>query len=288
MILLDITMPEMDGFELCKRLKADPATVSIPVLFLSANDDKNTIVKGLEAGGIDYITKPFNKAELIARVRTHVALKRSLERADDLLHMIVPKSVGKRLKAGEQDIVDTHAEATIVFADIVRFTDIAERHDAVEVARWLGQLFSYTDVIASKHSIKKVKTVGGAYLAFAPSVGDNGDGVISTCAFALELLDTLSEGLGDKAFQLRIGIHSGPVVSGVVGLTQYCFGIWGASVSVAKRAEESERPGTACVTSATHDLLAKYAPGRFEFTEAGSLPHGNPSPIYELASRAVA
>lgn len=76
-ILLDVLMPEVDGIETCRMLKADPRWADIPVIFLSAADDKNLIVQALECGGVDYVTKPFNKAELLSRVRTHLALKQA-------------------------------------------------------------------------------------------------------------------------------------------------------------------------------------------------------------------
>lgn len=79
LVLLDVVMPEMDGFEVCRRLREQPATAGLPVIFVSAANDCETIVRGLEAGGLDYITKPFNKAELLARVRTHVDLQRARE-----------------------------------------------------------------------------------------------------------------------------------------------------------------------------------------------------------------
>ncbi len=77
LILLDVLMPGMDGVEVCRRLQAEPAWAKIPVIFLSASDDKNVVVQALESGGVDYITKPFNKAELVSRVRTHIALKQA-------------------------------------------------------------------------------------------------------------------------------------------------------------------------------------------------------------------
>ncbi|SKA77261.1 His Kinase A (phospho-acceptor) domain-containing protein [Prosthecobacter debontii] len=79
LVLMDVVMPEMDGFAVCKRLRENPNTANLPVIFVSAANDTETVVRGLEAGGVDYITKPFNKAELLARVRTQVDLQRARE-----------------------------------------------------------------------------------------------------------------------------------------------------------------------------------------------------------------
>ncbi|MFT4641150.1 MAG: two-component system sensor histidine kinase/response regulator [Verrucomicrobiales bacterium] len=87
LILLDILMPDMDGFEVCRKLQANPDTADIPVIFLSAADEQDIIIRALEAGGADYVTKPFNKAELLLRVQTHVELADARERMQDLLDM---------------------------------------------------------------------------------------------------------------------------------------------------------------------------------------------------------
>jgi len=84
LILLDVLMPRLDGFELCRQIRAQPALAEIPIIFLSAADDKTFIVRALEAGGVDYVTKPFNQAELISRVRTHLALKQARDRLRQL------------------------------------------------------------------------------------------------------------------------------------------------------------------------------------------------------------
>jgi two-component system sensor histidine kinase/response regulator len=84
LVLLDVLMPGLDGFEVCRRIHARPELADIPIVFLSAADDKTFIVRALEAGGVDYVTKPFNKAELISRVRTHLALKQARDRLRQL------------------------------------------------------------------------------------------------------------------------------------------------------------------------------------------------------------
>ena len=96
LILLDVMMPEMDGFEVCRRLKSDPRTADVAVIFLSAAGDKESIIRGIESGGVDYVTKPFTRAELLARVNTHVTLKHLLDRNRSLLqarHRLVAEEI---------------------------------------------------------------------------------------------------------------------------------------------------------------------------------------------------
>ncbi len=87
-ILLDIMMPEMDGYEVCEKLKTDPNTKDIPVIFLTAKSDMSDIIRGFEVGAVDYVTKPFNSAELLARTKTHIALKRAREEINTLRGII--------------------------------------------------------------------------------------------------------------------------------------------------------------------------------------------------------
>jgi two-component system sensor histidine kinase/response regulator len=87
-------MPDLDGLEVCRRIQQDPALAGIPIIFLSAADDKNLIVQALETGGVDYVTKPFNKAELLTRVRTHLALKQAREQARSALCKSNLKNIG--------------------------------------------------------------------------------------------------------------------------------------------------------------------------------------------------
>lgn len=88
LILLDIVMPEMDGYEVCRRLKQNPETKEIPVIFLTAKADTESIVAGFETGAVDYITKPFRKQELLARVKTHLELRRSKRELEKALEEI--------------------------------------------------------------------------------------------------------------------------------------------------------------------------------------------------------
>src|SRR5271157_5763699 len=84
LVLLDLMMPEMDGIEVCRRLKADPSTQSIPVIFLTASNEMEHLVKGFEVGAVDYVTKPFNPPELLARVRTHLELKHARQQLREM------------------------------------------------------------------------------------------------------------------------------------------------------------------------------------------------------------
>jgi adenylate cyclase len=142
LILLDVMMPEMDGFETCRRLKAAERWRQIPVIFLTSKTETADIVQGFELGAVDYVAKPFNAPELLARVNTHLTIDRLGRENERLLLSILPVSIADRLKSGEQRIADRFEEATVLFADIVGFTELAASMPAHVVVDRLNDLFT--------------------------------------------------------------------------------------------------------------------------------------------------
>ncbi|MDB6006468.1 MAG: response regulator receiver sensor signal transduction histidine kinase, partial [Prosthecobacter sp.] len=137
LILLDVLMPDVNGIEVCRKIKANALWVDVPVIFLSAADDKNLIVEALECGGVDYVTKPFNKAELLSRVRTHLALRRAREELrhlaedkDELLgiltHDLGNHLSGVRMSAAvlEKQMKDLPSQCAPVVQNIVNSTEV--------------------------------------------------------------------------------------------------------------------------------------------------------------------
>src|SRR5580765_6055845 len=125
LILLDVLMPEMDGFETCTRIKSSPEWRDIPIIFLTSKSETADIVGGFELGAVDYVAKPFNAHELLARVNTHLTIDRLARENERLLLNILPGPIADRLKAGNEHIADAFADVTVLFADIVDFTKIA-------------------------------------------------------------------------------------------------------------------------------------------------------------------
>src|SRR5438094_7268298 len=165
LILLDIMMPEMDGFETCRRIKASTAWQEIPIIFLTAKTETVDIVRGFELGAVDYVAKPFNAHELLARVHTHLTIDRLHRENERLLLNILPATIAVRLKAGDEQIADKFTEATVLFSDIVDFTPLAAAMPAHVVVDFLGDLFSRFDLAADELEIEKIKTIGDAYMA---------------------------------------------------------------------------------------------------------------------------
>ncbi|MFC6669964.1 response regulator [Marinobacterium aestuariivivens] len=132
LILLDVMMPELDGFETCRRLKQDAATRDIPIIFLTARSEADDIVHGFELGAVDYVAKPFNPPELLSRVHTHLALKAAREKLQELslkLSKYLPPQVYESIFSGKTEarIESYSRDLTVLFSDIAGFTERTEK-----------------------------------------------------------------------------------------------------------------------------------------------------------------
>ena len=177
LILLDLIMPEMSGFEVLRRLKAAEHTRHIPVIVISALDELDSVVRCIEAGAEDYLTKPFNPILLSARIgaslekkwlrdreKKFVAdLEQEKARSETLLLNILPQSIVNRMRNGEMVIADRVAEATILFCDLVGFTALSQELAADRIIDFLSKIFSAFDQLAAEFGVEKIKTIGDAY-----------------------------------------------------------------------------------------------------------------------------
>ena len=264
LIVLDITMPGMSGFEICQRLKENEATSDIPVIFLSGRQEIQDKVRGFELGAVDFITKPFEFQEVIARVRTQLELKRTrdeLERlhqkTEALLLNMLPRSVAVRLRDGDRQVVERFDDVTILFCDLVGFTPMAARMEPDQLVALLNDVFSEIDCLAGKYGLEKIKTIGDTYMAAAgvPDPMLNHAGAVAD--FALELRARLSkvEHQWERPIRIRIGIHSGPVVAGIIGSKKFAYDLWGDTVNTASHLESSGSSSQIHVSAATRNLL---------------------------------
>src|SRR6478672_5227110 len=165
LILLDIMMPEIDGFETCRRIKASTAWREIPIIFLTAKHETMDIVRGFELGAVDYVSKPFNAHELLARVNTHLTIDRLHRENERLLLSILPASIAARLKSDDAGIADHFPEVSVLFADIVDFTTLSGDMSPKPLVSMLDDLFTHFDELARRHQVEKIKTIGDCYMA---------------------------------------------------------------------------------------------------------------------------
>lgn len=275
LVLLDIMMPEMNGFQVLEHLKADSRLRHIPVIVISALDDIDSIVKCIELGAEDYLSKPFNKVLLKARINHCLEkkwlrdqelvylqqLKAEQEKSERLLLSILPQPIAEQLKQGHHTIADTFAEATVLFADIVEFTKFSAHRSAKDVVNLLNELFSAFDWLAQKHGVEKIKTIGDAYMAVGGLPTPRSDHAEVIAEMALDMLHQLNRFHQDTGefLTMRIGINTGPVVAGVIGTNKFIYDLWGDTVNIASRMESSGLAGAIQVTADTyHQLRTRY------------------------------
>jgi guanylate cyclase len=179
------------------------------------------------------------------------------ERADTLLLNILPRSIAEKLKAKPQTIADAFTSASILFADVVDFTPMAERVSPTRVVGMLDQLFGHFDDLAERYDLEKIKTIGDCYMAAAGIPLPRPDHARTLALMALDMLDAVREqgAMGSLGFELRIGINSGPVVAGVIGRKRFLYDLWGDAVNTAGRMQTEGTPGRIQITRATYELL---------------------------------
>ena len=284
LVLLDIMMPKMNGYQVLEHLKHDPNLRHIPVIVISAVDDIKSVVECIELGAEDYLPKPFNAVLLAARISNCLEKKRlrdqeqfyleqlhaEKERAEHLLLNILPKPIAEQLKAGQHTIADSFADVTVLFADIVEFTKFSAVRSPIEVVSLLNKLFSAFDRLAEQHGVEKIKTIGDAYMAVGGLPIPRQDHAEAIAEMALDMLEVVAQFQADfsEPLTMRIGINTGPVVAGVIGTNKFSYDLWGDTVNIASRMESYGLAGCIQVSSSTYNLLQN----KYYFKERGTIP----------------
>ncbi|MGL5060190.1 MAG: adenylate/guanylate cyclase domain-containing protein, partial [Microcoleus sp.] len=189
---------------------------------------------------------------------------------ESLLLNILPEPIAERLKKAEEGLIaDKFEEATVLFADLVNFTQISTTMPATKLVYLLNEIFSTFDRLTEKHGLEKIKTIGDAYMVAAGIPTPRADGAEAIAEMALDMLSAIKElnvKLGTK-FDLRIGINSGPVVAGVIGTKKFIYDLWGNAVNTASRMESHGIPGRIQVSIYTYQLLEDI----YDFENRGAI-----------------
>ena len=267
LILLDLMMPGINGYDVLKLLKRDPQFRDIPVIMISALSELDSIVRCIEAGADDYLAKPFDPTLLRARVgssleKKHMrdreremvkALRIEKERSEQLLLNILPQAIVTRLNRDETLIADHLSDVTILFADLIGFTALSSQLSARDVVRLLNGLFSEFDRLALSFGVEKIKTVGDAYMLAGGVPEPRRDNAHAVADTALAMLETVKRTNYDLPIplQMRFGMHSGDVVAGIIGTHKFVYDIWGDAVNIASRMESHGMPNRIQISAAT-------------------------------------
>jgi adenylate cyclase len=277
LVLLDMMMPGMNGDEVLKAIKDNPNTRDVPVVMISADSDSEKVGKCIELGADDYLPKPFNPT--ILRARVSAALRKSSLRAleseylaqieqekrrsDSLLRNVLPPEIAARLRNGADKVADYFDEATVIFADVVSFGRITARMKPFEIVGCLNRLFSEFDKVAEDVGVERIKTIGDSYMTVVGVPTARPGHARVAVKLALDLV-AAAERLRlqlPAPFPIRVGVHTGPVMAGIIGTRRFAYDVWGDTVNMAARVEGASKAGRVLVSSAT----AQAANGDFQF-----------------------
>ena len=280
LMLLDMEMPEMNGIEVLTAMNLDSRLKGIPTIVISGNEQIDLVVQCIEAGAEDYLIKPPNPTLLRARVTTSLEKKRlrdldklrfaqiqaekelveiEKEKSERLLLNILPGTIAGRLKGGEKTIANGHQTVSVMFADLCGFTALSRKTTPADLVTMLNGIFTSFDTIVEKHGVEKIKTIGDCYMLVGGLPTHREDHAQVVADVAIEMVQALNHlnQVNGTELAMRIGIHTGPVVAGVIGKIKFTYDLWGDTVNVASRMESSGAPGKVHLSEQTQSALGK-------------------------------
>ena len=299
LVLLDMEMPGISGIDVLTTLKTGAVPSPVPVIVISGAQDEDKVVQCIELGAEDFLPKPFNKTLLKARVSSGIEKKllRDLElerleelrkdkeqmalekdKSDHLLLNILPAPIAQELKAGANEIAQAHPQVTVLFSDLVGFTSFSRTVSASELVHMLNKVFSAFDDLAFDLKLEKIKTIGDAYMLVGGLPTARADHAQACIRMGLGMVKALNEVNAEigSSLQMRIGMHTGPVVAGVIGKRKFAYDIWGDTVNTASRMESTGQAGRIQVSNTTFELaqhdFAFEATGGVECKGIGLMP----------------
>jgi class 3 adenylate cyclase/CHASE1-domain containing sensor protein len=199
----------------------------------------------------------------------YLQLELEQAKSEQLLLNVLPAAIALRLKANEHNIAESFAEVTVMFADIVGFTELSSRISATAVVEVLNDIFSAFDHLADRHGLEKIKTIGDAYMVVGGLPTPREDHAEAIANMAIDMLQEIRilSLEHSEPFSIRIGICSGPVVAGVIGLKKFIYDLWGDTVNIASRMESHGITGCIQVTAETYELLKD----KYTFEKRGAI-----------------
>lgn len=207
--------------------------------------------------------------QFIKRKQAEAALRQEQEKSEQLLLNILPEPIADRLKHEPQIIAEDFAEVSVLFADIVGFTQLSSSMPPITLLNLLNQIFSIFDELCEQHQLEKIKTIGDAYMVVGglPRSPLNHAHAIARMALDMQAAIAQFRDQTGQAFNMRIGINTGPVIAGVIGLKKFSYDLWGDTVNIASRMESQSIPGRIQVTAAIYEKLKDT----FKFEQRGMI-----------------
>lgn len=199
-------------------------------------------------------------------LRTEALLQQEYDRSENLLLSILPETIARRLKTEPQTIADRHPAVTVLFADLVGFTELAGQQSAEKLLDMLNHIFSRFDMLVDRYGLEKIKTIGDAYMVAGGIPVPSRNHISAVARLALDMRTEIANLQHIYPnLNLRIGFHTGAVIAGVIGNKKFSYDIWGDTVNIASRMESHGRPGEIHVSAPVYMALKD----EFEFEKRG-------------------
>lgn len=291
-ILLDLMMPQMDGYDVCRQLRRSAKTRHLPILMITALSERGDRLMGIQAGANDFLNKPIDIQDVILRVgnavyakHLHDQLLAEQEKSERLLLNILPKGIAERMQNGETNIADFHENATVLVANLVGFTSLSSHIDPWQVVQLLNEVFSAFDILVEEQGLEKVKTFGDAYMVAAGISFPRPDHAEASARLAINLRQEIERRntQDNSSMQLRIGISTGPVIAGVIGRKTIAYDLWSETVNHACRLESTGEAGKIQVSESSYERLNQIY--QFEQRPNSSLNRQSDPPAYWLGNQ---
>jgi adenylate cyclase len=282
LVLLDIVMPELDGFAVLQSIRSNQRWKEIAVIMISALDEIKSVVRCIEMGAEDYLPKPFDPVLLRARIgaildrkrlrdeermrtaQVETALQeaeRQKQVAEGMLRNILPAKIAQELQSAGTVEPMYFEDVTIGFTDFVGFTVATEKLAAEEIVGLLHEYFTAFDRIVSRYGLEKMKTIGDSYMFVSGMPDRRPSHPVDAVLAALEMVETvrtMARPIEDIEWQMRVGLHTGPVIAGVVGIHKFAFDVWGDSVNFSSRMESSGAPNRVNLSERTYSRVKDF------------------------------
>lgn len=234
------------------------------ILISKDESSASKLVKGIKQGAVDYISAPFNPNLIRSKIEVYKSLFYKDQRIGQLLSNIFPKSILGELGHSGKFSPKRVQNGVVLFTDFVDFSSKAKNISPLGLIKRLEHYFTKFDSIIEKYDLEKIKTIGDAYMALAGVTEDEPRPAIRACLAAIEIRDFMRNerdiaiALRQDFWEIRIGLHMGPLVAGIIGSTKFSFDVWGDTVNIASRAEEVTKSGNITITSNIADGIGSY------------------------------
>ena len=254
-LILNIDERFSSGFEVLEQLKNESLSKTMYKLVSTENASKGTkFVRGFIDGAVDFITIPFNPILIRSKLDIFKALYHKDQRINQLLTNIFPVNVLENLHLHNKYTPKRVEQGVVLFTDFVNFSSRAKRTKPLKLVKTLEYYFNAFDEITERYKLEKIKTIGDAYMALAGVTENEPEPVIRACLAAIEIRDFMrterdvNNAFSSECWEIRIGLHMGPLVAGIIGSSKMSFDIWGDTVNIAARTEAASSPGTILIT----------------------------------------